>query len=327
MSGPLPTTIKHNKQCLSIKSKKFSNLRCPNEATRGDWCSRHSKSKNAWTSNTPAPKPFTRKQKVAAEVLQRFWKLHCRWRSRRSHGPALFTPSESQNDRDIYSFDPIQTIPYTYHFSYADSERRIWTFDLRFLLHLLQYGNELKNPYTQELLPASVVTRLQTRSEVLKRQKVPIVYTEPEGLTPEQIWNQKVLDVFLKLTALGFGVNVLWFESLTTRGHENFYRSLYDQWTYSTISHQERDRLVPGYNGGRAPLFRWSPEHLYGRALDLKWWRKTNLALMNAFLSRGQDRATQGCGALYLLTGLARTHPRAREAFPYLAELEEDEQV
>lgn len=324
MATPSPS-VRAEKQCLSIKSKKFSNLRCPLEATKGEWCSRHFRSKVAWQSAAPAKKPLSKKQQKAAEAILRFWKLHGRLRARSTHGPALFTPSESQNDRDIYSFDPIQTIPYTYHFSYADSEKRMWTFDLRFLLHLLQYGNELKNPYSQEALPASVLERLQTRSEVLKRQKVPIVYAEPEGLTPEQIWNQKVLDIFLKLTALGFGVNVLWFETLSSRGHENFYRSLYDQWTFSQISHAERERLVPGYNGGRSPLFRWDPENLIGRPLDLKWWRKTNLALMNAFLSRGQDRATQGCGALYILTAFARTHPRAREAFPYLAEVEEED--
>ena len=310
------------KQCSSIKSKKHANLRCPNPATRGDFCAKHCKSKVLWVSSVPAPKPFTKKQKAAGELIKKFWIQRGRLYHRRRQGPALFIIGESHNDKDIYTYDPIQTVPFSYLFSYADSEKRLWSFDLRFLLQLLQYGNELKNPFTQEQIPEEAILRLQARAETLRTRKppLPIIYAEPEGLTSEQIWNQKVLDVFLKLTTLGFGVNVLWFETLSVRAHEYFYRVLYESWTYNQISHQERERIVPGYSSGRTPLFRWNPETIEGRVGELKWWRKQNLGLMNAFLSRGQDRATQGCGAIYLLTALAKVHPRAREAFPYLAD-------
>lgn len=308
------------KQCLSVKSKKHPDLRCPAKATKGDFCVRHAKSKVLWTSKTLPPKPFTKKQKVAAETIKKFWLQHGRLSHRRIQGPALFIVSESHNDKDIYTYDSITTVPFTYHFSYADSEKRLWSFDLRFLLQLLQYGNDLKNPFTQELIPQEAIQRLQARAETLTHQKTPIIYAEPEGLTSEQIWNQKVLDVFLKLTTLGFGVNVIWFETLSLRAHEYFYRVLYESWTYNQLTHDERERIVPGYTSGRTPLFRWHPDGLDGRVGDLKWWRKQNLGLMNAFLSRGQDRATQGCGAIYILTALAKCHPRAREAFPWLVE-------
>jgi hypothetical protein len=289
-------------------------------ATKGEFCARHWKSKVLWEEKGPQRKPYTKKQRLAAEAIKRFWLLRGRLAHRRAQGPALFILSESHNDKDIYSYEPISTVPFTYHFSYADSEKRMWSFDLRFLLNLLQYGNELKNPFTQEPIPQAAMERLQARAETLRRQKVPILYAEPEGLTPEQIWNQKVLDVFLKLTTLGFGVNVLWFETMNIRAHEYFYRIMYESWTFNQISHDERERIVPGYNSGRTPLFRWVPDSLEGRGFELKWWRKQNLALMNAFLSRGQDRVTQGCGALYILTALAKCHPRAREAFPWLVE-------
>jgi hypothetical protein len=308
------------KQCLSVKSKKHPDLRCPAKASKDDFCVRHAKSKILWTDKAPPPKPFTKRQKVAAETIKKFWLRHGRLYHRRTQGPALFVVSESHNDKDIYTYDSITTVPFTYHFSYADSEKRIWSFDLRFLLQLLQYGNDLKNPFTQELIPQVAIVRLQARAETLRKHKIPIIYAEPEGLTSEQIWNQKVLDVFLKLTTLGFGVNVIWFESLSLRAHEYFYRVLYESWTYNQLTHDERERIVPGYMSGRTPLFRWHPNGLDGRVGDLKWWRKQNLALMNAFLSRGQDRAIQGCGAIYILTALAKAHPRAREAFHYLVE-------
>jgi hypothetical protein len=308
------------KQCLSIKSRKHPDLRCEAKATKGDFCVRHAKSKVIWTTKAPIIKPFTKKQKAAAEIIKQFWLNHGRLYHMRTQGPALFVVSESHNDKDIYTYDSIHTVPFTYHFSYADPQKRLWSFDLRFLLQLLQYGNDLKNPFTQESIPKEAVERLQIRAETLRKQKTPIIYAEPEGLTSEQIWNQKVLDVFLKLTTLGFGVNVIWFETLGIRAHEYFYRVLYESWTYTQISHEERERIVPGYNAGRTPLFRWTPDVLDGKVYELKWWRKQNLGLMNAFLSRGQDRATQGCGAIYILTALAKCHPRAREAFPYLVD-------
>ena len=308
------------KQCLSIKSRRHPDLRCSAKAINGDFCVRHAKSKVVWATKSIAFKSFTKKQKLAAEVIKHFWLTYGRLHHRRSQGPALFIVSESHNDKDIYTYESIHTIPFTYHFSFADSKKRLWSFDLRFLLQLLQYGNDLKNPFTQEVIPQEAAERLQVRAETLRKQKTPIIYAEAEGLTSEQIWNQKVLDVFLKLTTLGFGVNVLWFETLNLRAHEYFYRVLYESWTYTQISHEERERIVPGYTSGRTPLFRLTPDSLSGRIYDLKWWRKHNLALMNAFLSRGQDRPTQGCGAIYILTALAKCHPRAREAFPYLVE-------
>ena len=307
--------------CVSIKSRKHPHERCPNQATRGEFCARHCKSKVVWSCIPPRPRPLTRKQKTALTTLKSFVLFHVRPFLRRQHGPALFLPSLSHNDRDIYSLDSIQTIPFSYHFSYSDHQNHVWTFDLRFLLHTLQYGNEIKNPFNQELIHGSVLERLQARADRLRKQKMPIVYAEPQGLTSEQVWNQKVLDVFLKITSLGYGVNVLWFESLNVRGHELFYRKLYNLWHFNLpLTDTDRERIVPGHSSGRAPLFRWEPSSIEGRAHELKWWRKTNLGLMNAYLSRGQDRTIQGCGALYILTAFAQTHPRAAEAFPWLAE-------
>jgi hypothetical protein len=311
-----------NTQCISIKSRKHPDLRCLSAAIHGEFCARHAKSKVVWATKSSLPKPFTRKQKASADMIKNFILHSWRLKHRRSQGPALFIIGESHNDKDIYTYDSIKTVPFTYHFSYADSQKRLWSFDLRFLLQLLHYGNDLKNPFTQDSIPQEAMERLQQRAQTLRKQKVAIIYAEPEGLTSEQIWNQKVLDVFLKLTTLGFGVNVVWFESLSLRSHEYFYRVLYESWTYSQIPHSEREKIVPGYAAGRTPLFRWHPDALDDKIYEMKWWRKQNLGLMNAFLSRGQDRATQGCGAIYILTAFAKCHPRAREAFPYLVDTE-----
>lgn len=313
------------KQCISIKSKKHPDVQCPTPTTRGEFCARHAKAKNhvrwagAGASGPRTGHPLTRRQKNACELLRRSLLPRLRAHLRRQKGPATYALAASHNDRDIYSFESLATIPTPYLFSYTDTQGHTWTFDIRFLVQLLQYGKEIKNPFSQAAFPTAVMDRFQRRTETLRRLRFPIVYTETDTLTPEQAWNQKVLDVFLKLTSLGFGINVLWFETLTVRGHETFYRRLWTQWNLvQNLTEADRERLVPGHANGRAPLFRWDPEQVEFRGFDVKWWRKQNLGLMNAFLSRGQDRETLGCGALYILTALAQTHPRAAEAFPWL---------
>ena len=303
-------------QCSSIKSRKYSTLRCPNPPTRGNFCAKHCKSQILWVSTEPKPTPFTRRQKAAADKIHSFWKFHGRRRARKIHGPTLFSSSLSHNDKDIYTFDSITTIPFTYHFSYIDTSKKAWTFDLRFLTQLLQYGKELRNPFSQELIPDLAIQRIQAMTESLRKRGVPIVYAEATGLTPEQLWNQKVLDVFLRISSLGYGVNMLWYESMLVNHHKEFYVRLYDMW--HTLYHSEKERIVPAYKSVRTPLFRWTPSQLDKEIHDIRWWRKQNLALMNAFFVRGQDRATQGCGALYILSCLARTLPRVAESFPWL---------
>ena len=304
--------------CHSIKSKKNPTIRCVSKATHGDFCARHRKSKILWA----VPKKtyiITRKQKAAIEKIYTWWIWYGRRNARKIHGPATFVPEISQNDRDIFNLEPLGKIPLMYHFSYQDSNKHIWTFDLRYLTQMLHYGNDLKNPYSQELLPSPIIKRLQEYTQNLIRHKIPVLYTDSQTLTPEQVWNQKVLDVFLKLNSMGYAANLVWFELMTLRQHHYFYTSLYNLWTHNLgLTHSQKEVLIPAYDSGRAPLFRWTPEVII-KNQELKWWRKNNLSLMNTFLTRGKDRAIQSTGALYVLMALVQSSPGAAEAFHWLA--------
>jgi hypothetical protein len=322
------TGKKVKNQCQSIKSKKHPDQRCPNQANKdGKWCAKHINTKITFEENIsltsisskPRPKSNPKTLNESSIRIQKFWMKKGRSFLKKEKGLLTYVPKEAHNDKDIYSYEPVETIPLTYRFSYLDEKGHAWLFDLRFLLHLLQYGNDLKNPFTQEAIPGEVLERLQKRASRLRSQNVAIVYLEKDELTPEQIWNQKVLDVFLKFTALGYGANVLWFETMHIRHHEGFYIKLWDLWnTILNLTPADKERIVPGYDSGRAPLFRWNPNVICGRGFDLKWWRKQNLMLMKAFLNRAEDKHNQGCGALYVLTALANTHPHCGQAFPWL---------
>ena len=292
--------------------ERIKDQRCASISTHGDFCSRHSKSKILWAFAN-----MTRRQRVAIEKIYRFWVSYGRRKIRKIHGPSTFISEISQNDTDITTLEPISTIPLRYRFSYSDTNRHIWTFDLRFLVQLVQYGNEMKNPYTQDILDTPVLERLQILTESLISHGVPVLYTYDAHLTPDQAWNQKVLDVFFKLNTLGYAVSISWFEEMTLPQHHSFYTILYTMW-YSDLRPQEKENLVVGYNSGRNPLFRWTPQVIVGNMNSLKWWRKNNLGLMKTFLTRAKDRALQNCSALYILTALVESVPAARESFPWL---------
>jgi len=304
--------------CISIKSKKNPTIRCPNHATQGDFCSRHIRTRIQWVPLVINP-PLTRSQKSAGTTVLRFFKKKVKPLLRRKRGPAVFTPEISHNERDVFTFDPVSTIPLTYHFSYIDTKSHVWTFDIRFLMQSMQNGDPLKNPYSQEAFPVPAIQRLHTLTQKLGVHKIPLMYTDSSVLTPEQIWNQKVLDVFLQFGALGYGVNIGWFETLDEIGHYVFYRTLYRLWNYTiTLDDAAREVLVPGYRSGRNPLFRWHPIALREEKREIKWWRKLTLGLMNTFISRSSDRDTQSCGALYILKAFAYSHRSVAEAYPWL---------
>ena len=304
--------------CLSIKSKKKPTEKCVAKAVKGDFCARHNKSRVLWTPQVIKKPPFTRRQAVASERILRFWIRHGRKRLRKSMGPCTFAVEAAENESDLLTLETVKSIPLTYRFSYIDTNNA-WIFDIRFFIQLLHHGSELKNPFNQTPLTQSVITLLQKRIEILRARKQPIIYLESGVLSPEQIWNQKVLDVFLKMNSLGFPVNMIWFDMMTVITHERFYTHLYNLWNHHLqLSEEQKELMVPGHSSGRAPLFRWTPEILTSGPRELKWWRKLSLNLMKAFLERGQDPITQNSNALTILTSLASCHRYVAEAFPWL---------
>ena len=66
------------------------------------------------------------------------------------YGPGIVCLSKSCNKQELYSFDPVEQIPKLFFFSYIDSKRNLWTFDIRSLGQLLSMGELKQNPYTRE---------------------------------------------------------------------------------------------------------------------------------------------------------------------------------
>jgi hypothetical protein len=308
--------------CASIKSRKYKNSQCPFQATHGDFCHRHYKNpirflkKEAECSHV-----HTRSEHFAVKRMQDFWKRYKEIHKRRLFGPASFHRSLSSNDTEISTLEPITKIPPHYFFSFTDGKGICWSFDLRSLNHLLLEDTCLKNPYTRDVLNSKIRDRMILCNEYCKRRGFPLFYNLQENLSQKQVWNQRVLDFFLKLDSLGYRGSTQWFDSMSLNQQERLYRRLYTLWNYRLgLTPQEKNNIIPGHQSQNSKLFRWAPDTVENANHDLHWWKKNNLELLGRFISSTQDKTKQGLGALYVLMGFASIVNEVGEAYPWILE-------
>ena len=311
------------RKCANIKSKKHKDQPCLYTATHGDFCSRHFKNPTRFIKKEAVipDKILSRSGHHAVCYLQKVWRRLSAKKRFHRQGPAANCLSLASNETEVYSFDVLESIPRSFFFSFADEHKNIWAFDIRSLSHLVTEGNDIVNPYTRMNISSETLKKIHARIIWLRERRFPILHATGENLTQEQIWNQKVLDVFFKMEALGYRASCRWFDEMNVIDHMTFYRKLYRLWIYQLgLTSLEREAIVPGYNTGLTKLFRQSPDRVESSNHDLRWWRRANLNLILEFISRSPQKAQQGLGALYILMALVQVVPEAGEAYPWVRE-------
>jgi hypothetical protein len=311
------------RKCANIKSKKHKDQACSYTATHGDFCSRHFKNPTRFVAKeVKVPdRILTRSGHQAVLLLQKVWRKSANHSRFCRQGPAANWYELASNQTEVYSLDPLTSIPKSFFFSFADDKKNIWAFDIRSLSHLVTEGNEIVNPYTRLPIDSQTLQKIHKRIVWLRERKFPILHATGENLTPDQIWNQKVLDVFFKMEALGYRASCRWFDEMNLSDHMSFYRKLYRLWNYQLgLTHAEKEAIIPGFNAGMSKLFRNSPDRIEAQTHDLRWWRKVNLHLILDFLTRAPQKSQQGLGALYVLMALVQVIPEAAEAYPWVRE-------
>jgi hypothetical protein len=308
------------RKCQNIKSRKHSSAQCSSAATHGDFCFRHSKHPIRFQSQKPSlflNRVITRSEHQAVLQIQTFWKKWAAHQRFLRQGPAANSREISQNSTEVYSLENLQTIPLVFFFSFVDSSKSIWSFDIRSLSHILREASEPQNPYTRQNISPITLEKIHKRILWLRKRKYPALHETGENLTQEQIWNQKVLDVFFKMDALGYRASCRWFDDMETDDHEIFYCRLYRLWTYQLgLSQYEKEAILPG----NTKIFKMVPERVIMANHDLRWWRRTNLNLILEFITKGTTKSHQGLGALYVLMSIVEAVPEAAEAYPWVRE-------
>jgi hypothetical protein len=308
--------------CANIRSRHQPALKCAKKPTHGEFCFRHWKKPIRYFDRNQNDQSIILTRHLAASnKIKKFWHRYSGLNRFRKYGPAASFKEISQNTTEIYSLEKIQTIPQEFFFSYADAHKNIWAFDIRSLFQLMGKGTPLQNPYTRELLNEKILQKLHTYIEILRKKKTLLLYLDNEAISVEQHWNQRVLDVFLKIEALGYLLNTTWFNSLTVQNHKEFYKCIWDLWQVRLgLKNSQKNEICPGYASSTDKLFRWNPDDFGRIARDLRWWRRQNLSIINNLVTRGTTKVNCGLGALYVLMGLVHVNEDAADAYPWIVE-------
>jgi hypothetical protein len=310
------------RKCANVKSKTHPDSPCKNTATNGDFCARHWKRPHRYVALTESRNTYvTRFCLQAIRRIQKWWRCKLSIHSFKQQGPAVNCYSLSQNTTEVYSMEPIEKVPKVFFFSYADAKKTIWAFDIRSLSHIMAQGKQPENPYTRETFSQESLQRLRERISYLRKRKYPVMYLQGESLSNEQEWNQRVLDIFMKLEALGYLAACSWFNRLTINEHKEFYKAMFQLWNWRLgLSPAEKEAIMPGHLKAATKLFRWIPDAIQTMTHNHRWWQKQSLALIETFIERSQDKTKNALGALYVIMGLVHVSEEAAEAYPWIAE-------
>jgi hypothetical protein len=316
------------RRCANVKSKKHPDVQCQLAATQGEFCARHAKNPVRFKEHILLRDSRLDIQEKAATRLQGWWRRAIKLRRWNQQGPAANDPTLAENQEDLYTLDPVSTIPVLYRWSYADHRKHIWVFDVRSfsMLRAEDARDTLLNPYTREAVPESSATKFQERCKTLRAKKYCLVHSSDAEMTAEQQWHQKVLDVVQKYDMLGYHTCISWFEDLQPTALALFYTELWELWNYRLqLSTHIKNQVVPGWNKVDTLLFKWLPTEVRNRR-EKKWWQKVMLEMLDRLVSAGQVKEQKILGALYAMTAFAIVSPTVRGAYPWLVEMPGDEE-
>lgn len=304
--------IEHSiRQCANKKSVKYPDIKCNLKATHGEFCYRHYKNPKRFRSNSDDMfDKISKKQEAALIKIKKFWKFWQGLIYSKRHGPAVFVRSLSQNSTEVTSMEDIEKVKTLYFFSYKDNEGKIWSFDIRSLVGILSHNTIIENPYTRAEFTVSSMKRLHACIDWLRKRKFMINYSNDVEITEEQLWNQKVLDVFLGMDKLGFNTNLDWFFELKTNQHKLFFKEIYVLWANIPLTPQQKLDIVP------ADIFKYNK--YFSREYDLRWWQDETLRIIKVFSTNGLEESYRSSGALYVIRCLCYVSDSYNEAYSWV---------
>jgi hypothetical protein len=146
-----------------------------------------------------------------------------------------------------------------------------------------------------------------------------------EALTPEQMAEVQILDLFQDINALGNYADSAWLSALKHPHHIRFIQELYDIWSYrAELSTQMKCQICPPMGCLFANL-----NSVYAnpnsaaimneiRTAPFNVVREINLSVIDRLIRSGVTEDDRKLGAFYVLSALTLVSPGARNALPWL---------
>lgn len=174
-------------QCTSCKNK-FSDERCTSRALQGlSLCGKHIKCKypRLWNVVNNIDKNVT--------LISKIWKGYFVRKKLALAGPGVIKRNLCNNTDELVSLEPISKVDIFDYFGFEENGK-VYGFDIRTILDILQLSTQPANPYTRQPLSLNDRKRLREAYGYRLRNKLEISYDE-HSLKPIDVilttrWNQ-----------------------------------------------------------------------------------------------------------------------------------------
>jgi hypothetical protein len=240
-------------------------------------------------------------------------------------GPGLL--NKCINDTDFYTFEEKKNISYNYLFSYSENNNQnIYFFDIRSFKLLIENNtnntnntnniNNIINPYNRKVIPNNIINNYNKIIKHLLNQNIDVNF-EDEILTEEQIFNQKIINIFQKIDAFGYNTSIEWFTQLSLYSLKNLWAHLEDIWNYrSNLNYNEKDNIIQ--KNKQQPFYKFK---YINKNIEKCTLQNYILDDINIFITSGKNSSFSNIGCLYVLTALSYVSKECIESMPWLTQI------
>jgi hypothetical protein len=258
---------------------------------------------------------------------------------------STYRPSTAAvNETDVYTMDDFTDVPHYQLFRFLDNaDGMIYEFNMASFFKLLKTAISIKdwtntvtfrtiracsnsetppnvlNPYNRSPISNVVVRSFFTKMAYSRMMRHPVcVEFKEEALSPMQLVEGRILELFQDINALGNYADSSWLSALMHPQHIRFVQELYDIWTYrAELSMQTKCQICPPL--GCLFANPNSTEVMNEiRIAPFNIVREINLCAIDRLIHSGITEDDRKLGAFYVLSALTLVSPGARDAMPWL---------
>ena len=243
------------------------------------------------------------------------------------------------NDTDFYTMDEFGDLPHYQIFTFQDKvDHKLYRFNMASFFKLMkgaftkeamsraangvccEVPSTATNPYTRMPMSIYTVRAFFNKLMFCRMMRLP-VYTDfkEDELTPKQVIDARILELFQDVNKLGNYSDSDWFSSLKHPQYIWFIQELYDIWAYrAELSMQTKMQICPPYGH----IFPSVPNgHIMLQEMHIAPFQRVRdvcISTCERLVRSGVTADDRYLGASYVLSALTLVSPRAREAMPWL---------
>ena len=251
----------------------------------------------------------------SAFVIQKAWRRCLFKQYNKLRGPARFNRKICVNDTDFFTMDDLSSIPYNQFFSFIDTDKTIYGFDIMSIHNLFIKSDKPMNPYNRNPFPKPLVQNLTKLIRLSKWFNEPINLDMNEGEEKNPLINfeNRLLALFNEIDHLGNYTNYNWFMNLNQVFLIRFLSEIHDIWSYrANLPELVKREICPQHRD----LFQRM--HMVDlRYVHIPTLREIAIEIMNKLVRDGINEGSRSLGANLILCALTLVSADAAEAMPW----------